>query len=119
MISVQEKEELAAVLDRIDVRYNVSAICMLNNRNEFNKINCSFSITAGTYSGVITTKIMADLINSRGVQEDDIITIIGGTTTTKEEAAIALRLRGIKPGEIKSMTIESVILDDKVIAERG
>jgi len=119
MISLQEKEELAAVLDRIDVRYNVSAICMLNNKNEFNKITCNFSITAGTYSGITTAKIMADLINSRGVHEGDIVTIIGGTSTTKEEAATALRLRGIKPGEIKSMTIESVILDDKVIAERG
>lgn len=119
MISIQEKEELAAVLDRIDIRYSVSAVCMLNNKNEFNKITCSFSITAGTYSGVATKKIMADLINSRGVQEDDILTIIGGTKTTKEDAAIALRLRGIKPGEIKSMKIESVILDDKVIAERG
>ena len=105
----------ANILDRIDVRYAVEAHFEFGRRDFF-VAKASFQITCGVYDGPPTTAMMADLIQSRGVHDMDIVDLTG-TDHSKEIVAAMIQERGVKAEDIRSMTIAAVMVDDEDVAE--
>ncbi len=109
-------QTIAAVKDRIDIRYNVIARFEVSGPGRKPVYPRGFfSITAGIYSGEPDTETIAGLINSRTVQPEDLQEVEG---ISREDAANTINARGVQPHEVLSATIEDVILDDEVIATR-
>ena len=76
------------ILDRIDIRFTVEASIDITHEGEDYHVKASFSVTCGVYSCVPDKKNLADLINSRGIDDLDIDDLTGtGPAITKEKAA--------------------------------
>lgn len=102
-------------LDDIDVRYVVEATFEV--RADDGRHGCadaSFSVTCGVYSGIPDRDNIAALINSRGLDVDDIDIVIGDFDA--EEITDIVEKRGVTGAEIRSMTIEEVLHRDRPIA---
>ena len=104
-----------ATLDRIDVRYSVHAHFEFNEgRSDFFVATADLSITCGVYSVLPDRACMAGLVMNRCVHEDDLD--LTGTGLSRREVADMINERGVRPGDIRAMRIEDVIVDDAVVA---
>lgn len=106
------------ILDRIEVRYMVEASFDFTHEGESYHAKASFSVTCGVYSCVPDKKNLADMINSRGIDDLDIDDLTGtGDAITKEKAAEIIAESGLAPDHIDSACIAEVTVDEKTVAE--
>ena len=116
-----QQEDDSDILDRINVRYDVrikieEGAQFSEDADCYYAMHAQIIMTCGVYSGVPTKEMMADLINSRGFYEEDIVELqTTGKQTRKELAEIVAR-RKLKPDDIAAMKILAVELDEAEIA---
>ena len=107
------------ILDRIDLRFDVHFECSVkkDDRNAVTVLG-NILIACGTYSGIPTKENLVELINDRGIYDQDISSMTGSRRwqPSMEEAAKMIHARGITVDEIKKATIAAVMLDETDIA---
>lgn len=102
------------ILDRITVRYEVSAQFPIKIAGQPVTIEAEFSISCGVYEGIPNNKMLAGLIADRGIFAHDLKISSEGIA-----AAVAAQIMqdGIRAPHIIAYTIAEVSIDDEVIAQ--
>jgi len=104
----------AATIDRVDVRFRVHANFEFGERDFF-VASADLSIVCGLYSGLPDRACIADLVASRGIVGDDLD--LTGTSLPKEVVAEMINERGVREADIRTMRIEEVLIDERVVAQ--
>jgi len=105
------------ILDRIDVRYDVSIVATVDYGHGDHVVHASVLITCGTYDGIADKANIAALVNDRGIQPEDIDRISSiGSWPGAELLAEILNERGVQADDIVEARIAAVTLDEIDIA---
>lgn len=111
-------DDRSGVLDRITVRFHVETHFEFGRRDFF-LAKADFQITCGVYSGIPTKAQIAEMINARGVFEDDIVELTGASHLHLTKGAVAQMIveRGVTESDVRVMRIDDVSVDEKPVAE--